>query len=196
MKQIKSFDQYLAKKMEWHDELIKLREIILQFDLEETIKWGSPVYTFQGKKVLGLGAFKSYVGIWFFQGVYLKDKKKLLVNAQENKTKALRQWRFQSTDEINGRLIAQYISEAVENTKLGKEVKPSKVKSLSIPEELEGALKRDHKLKHSFEHLTPGKQREYFEYIGQAKRETTRQSRLEKSIPLILDGKGLNDKYR
>jgi uncharacterized protein YdeI (YjbR/CyaY-like superfamily) len=118
------------------------------------------------------------------------------VNASEEKTKALRQWRFQSIKEINPKLVKAYILEAIENAKAGKELKPEKKKNVKLPLELESALKKDKKLNTNFSSLTPYKQREYIDYILDAKQEKTRNARIEKSIPLILAGKGLNDKYR
>lgn len=180
----------------WAEELELLYTIVRSTELEETIKWGGPCFTINGKNVLGIGGFKSYVGIWFHQGVFLKDPKKVLVNASAEKTKALRQWRFQSKKEMDPKLIKAYILEAIENAKGGKDLKPERKKNAEIPHELESALLKDKKLNSSFNLLTPFKQREYTEYISDAKQEKTRIARVEKSIPLILAGKGLNDKYR
>ncbi len=132
-----------------------------------------------------------------FNGVFLKDKHNMLVNAQENKTKALRQMRFKSIKEIDKDLVLQYVKEAIENQKLGKEIKPERGKKETIiPKELKVLLDADKKLKLAFENLTPFKQREYCEYISSAKREITKQSRLNKIKPMILEGCGLNDKYK
>jgi len=187
----------LIKEMKpWVSEVTLLREIALSSGLEEGIKWGVPVFMVEGKNVLGIGAFKSYVGLWFYQGVFLIDPKKVLINAQEGKTKALRQWRFTSLEEINPTLIKKYIKEAIKFTKEGKELKPKLKKAVPIPAELLSAFKKEKQLKSSFERLTPGKQREYLEYIAEAKAEATRLRRVEKSIPIILAGKGLHDKYK
>jgi uncharacterized protein YdeI (YjbR/CyaY-like superfamily) len=189
-------EDFLAKQVRWKEALIKFREILLNTELDESIKWGSPVYHLGGKNVLGIGAFKSYVGLWFFQGALLKDPKKLLVNAQDGKTKAQRQLRFTSEEEINYYLVKAYIDEAIQNQKAGKEIKADTNKLLIIPDELKSALKADMGLKTSFEQFTPGKQREFAEYVMEAKQEVTRLKRLEKVIPMIKDGIGLNDKYR
>lgn len=180
----------------WAEELELLYSIVRSTELEETIKWGGPCFTINGKNVLGIGGFKSYVGIWFNQGVFLKDPQKVLVNASEGKTKALRQWRFQSKKEINPKLVKAYILEAIENAKQGKELKPEKKETGELPDELKSVLKKDKKLNTEFSALSPFKQREYIEYIADAKQEKTRIARVEKSVPLILQGKGLNDKYR
>lgn len=180
----------------WAEEIEILYSIIRSTDLVETTKWGGPCFTINGKNVLGIGGFKSYLGIWFYQGVFLKDAKNVLINASEGKTKALRQWRFNSKDEIDSKLVKSYILEAIENAKAGKELKPEKKLTGTMPDELANALKKNKKLKSNFESLTPFKQREYIAYISEAKQEKTRQTRAEKSIILIGQGKGLNDKYR
>lgn len=195
MKTYNNVDEYISKNESWRDALNKLRQIILSTQLQETIKWGAPVYTFEGKNIVGLGAFKSYVGIWFFQGALLSDKHKKLVNAQEGKTKALRQWRFNSVEEIDDAAILEYLHEAIQNQKAGREIKPSK-KPLIIPVELHKAFDDNPKLKISFGKLGLSRQREFAEYIMEAKREETRMKRLYKVIPLILEQKGLNDRYR
>ncbi|MBG6132520.1 uncharacterized protein YdeI (YjbR/CyaY-like superfamily) [Aquimarina sp. EL_43] len=196
MQKNKSVEEFISKNKEWKEALEILRTIMLTTEMKETIKWGVPVYTINDKNVIGIGAFKSYVGIWFYQGVFLEDKAKKLLNAQEGKTKGLRQWRFNSTDDIDKKLILQYVTEAIRNQKDGKEIKPERSKTIEIPSELLTALNANDNLKKSFEQLTPFKQREYSEYIATAKREATRISRLEKINPMILDGIGLNDKYR
>ncbi len=196
MKKSKSVEDFLKQHMEWASALKPLREVALSTGLEETIKWGAPVYTWNGKNIIGLGAFKSYVGVWFYQGVFLKDEAKRLINAQEGKTKALRQWRFANADEIEEDVLRSYIFEAIENQKLGKEVKPERKKGVDIPLELAGALKENLDLKEAFGNFTPGKQREFAAYISEAKRAATKISRLEKIVPMILAGIGLNDKYK
>ena len=156
-----------------------------------------PTYCLNGKNVLGIGAFKEHFCLWFHNGVFLKDKFNLLINAQENKTKALRQMRFKSNEEINETVVLAYVKEAIENQRLGKEIKPKrKTKTVTIPVELSFVLKANKELNISFKALTPGKQRDYCEYVSEAKREATKQSRLEKIIPMIIAGVGLNDKYK
>lgn len=196
MKKPATVDSFLQEHEQWREALTKLRALLLASGLEETIKWGQPAYTLDGKNVAGLGAFKSYAGIWFFQGGLLEDKYGKLVNAQEGKTQAMRQWRFQSAEEIDEKLVLEYIAEAMRYQQAGREAKPAPNKPLLLPEELSAALKSNTQLAERFAQLSPGKQREYAGYIGEAKREATRAQRLEKCIPLILEGKGLNDKYK
>jgi uncharacterized protein YdeI (YjbR/CyaY-like superfamily) len=196
MKRYKTVDEYISSGKQWNNALKKLRNIILRTELKENVKWGAPVYTIDNKNVVGLGAFKSYVGLWFFRGALLKDKRKKLVSAQEGVTKALRQWRFNSADEIDEKLILEYLKEAIKNQKEGKEIKPSKKYAIKVPKELTVLFKKNQKFKECFDQLTPLKQREYCDYIAEAKREATKISRIEKMIPMIQKGVGLDDKYR
>lgn len=195
MKKIYAVEEYIEENNHFGDALTLLRDIINTTELEETVKWSALVYTLNNKNVIGLGAFKKHFGIWFFNGVFLKDEHNVLVNAQEEKTKALRQMRFESIDDIDENLVLAYVKEAIENQKLGKEIKPDRRKKETvIPPELQNVLVND--LKTSFENLSPYKQREYCEYISSAKREATKQTRIEKIKPMILQGVGLNDKYK
>lgn len=200
MKKITSPEAYLQEHPEYAEELRLLLEIVRQFpELEEAMKWSLPVYSVGGKNVVGLGAFKSYVGLWFFQGVFIQDRQGLLINANEEETKALRQMRFESgMEEIaeKRQIIEEYIQQAIQNQLAGREIKPEKKGAPEIPEILQKELDRDPELQARFLELTQFKQREYCEHISSAKREATQKSRLEKSLPLILAGKGLNDKYR
>jgi uncharacterized protein YdeI (YjbR/CyaY-like superfamily) len=180
----------------WSEELLMLRDIILETGLKEEIKWGGPLYTQDGRHVLAIGGFKNYFTIWFHHGVFLSDPKKVLVNAGEGRTRGLRQWRFGSAAEIKPGVIKKYIREAIKNSKEGKEIKPEKKAPIPIPVEMQAAFRKDKTLKPAFQKLTPGKQREYLEYITEAKTEATRMKRVEKIGPMILAGKGLNDKYR
>jgi len=180
----------------WQKELEFLRAIINKRELVETRKWGGEVYTFNNGNVLMIGAFKSHVGLWFYNGVFLKDPYGVLENAQEGKTKAMRHWKFTSLDEMDAKKIAEYIQEAIENEMQGLKWKPEKSEEVEIPEILQEALNSNKEFKTAFDKLTPFKQKEYVEHIDTAKRENTKISRLEKIKPMILEGVGLNDKYR
>ncbi|NCO62959.1 MAG: hypothetical protein GW839_05065 [Flavobacteriales bacterium] len=194
MKKPSSVEDYIEQS-HFSEALQLLRAIITSTELEETIKWNAPVYSLKGKNVIGLGAFKHHFGIWFFNGVFLKDDHKQLVNAQE-KTKGLRQMRFESIEDINKNMVLAYVKEAIQNQKLGREIKPEKTKTVVIPKALKSALNIDTDFNTCFMSLTPYKQKEYCEYIETAKREATVLSRLEKIKPLIKKGIGLNDKYK
>jgi len=193
-------DQYIRKHSQWEKALNMLRDLIHQSELKEEVKWGGPAYTLQKKNVIGIGAFKNYVALWFFQGNFLKDEQKKLVNAQEGKTKALRQWRFSSIEEIENdkAIIQQYIQEAIDNQKAGKVVKVERRKdnTVIIPPLLLEYFNQHPKTLQQFNTFSPSKQREYAEYISEAKRESTQRKRIEKIALLILAGKGLHDQYK
>lgn len=179
----------------WAEELEILKSIINKTQLIETEKWGAPIYTHNSKNVIGIGGFKSYFGIWFFNGVFLKDEMNLLINANEENTKGLRQMRFQSIEEINEKVILEYINEAIANEEKGLKIKPESKKKITC-KLLETELESDIDLKQAFDSFTPYKQREFKEYINEAKQEKTKLTRLEKIKPMILSNIGLNDKYR
>ena len=183
------------KTNQWDNEIEQLHAIIRKTSLIETTKWGGPVYTHNNKNVLGIGGFKSYFGIWFYNGVFLKDEKKLLINANEENTKSLRQMRFNSVNEIDEKLILAYIKEAIEIEGKGLAI-PKEKKETIIPELLQKELDRNLELSSKFNSFSPYKQREFIEYITSAKQEKTQMTRLEKVITMILEGRGLNDKYR
>lgn len=193
---VKSFEEYAEKHQKWKEQLQQLRELLLSTELKETIKWGAPTYVLNNKNVVGLGAFKNHCALWFFNGAFLQKNTELLVNAQEEKTKALRQIRFEENDQLQLSVLKKYVEEAIQLQKAGKEIKPRKSKPIEIPTELEKAFKNDASLKSAFEKFTKGKQREFTEHIANAKREATRISRLQKCIPMMKAGIGLNDKYR
>ena len=185
----------MSTAQHWQEELELLQSIIRKASLEETIKWGIPVFTFNGRNVVGVAGFKSHFTLWFYQGVFLNDESKVLTNAQEGKTKSLRQWRFTDREQINEPLILAYLQEAIENEKQGKQLKPEAKGKMAIPPILEDALK-DQTLRQCFESLTPYKQNEYVEYITEAKQDKTKLARLEKIKPLIMQRVGLHDKYK
>ncbi|TRX37375.1 hypothetical protein FNW52_05275 [Flavobacterium sp. ZT3R18] len=187
----------MDKINQWSEELETLKSIIAKTALVETTKWGGCVYVLDNKNVIGVAGFKNFFTLWFFNGVFLKDEKKHLVNSNEGVTKSLRQWRFTSKEEINETEILAYIQEAIENEKQGKIIKPEKTKAtITIPNIFQKELNTDTKLEEAFLKFSPYKQREFLEYIETAKREETKLSRIEKIKPMILDNIGLNDKYR
>jgi uncharacterized protein YdeI (YjbR/CyaY-like superfamily) len=145
MKRAETVDEYIGSAADWKGALARLRKILNSTELEETVKWGAPCYTIDGKNVVGVGAYKAYCGLWFFQGALLADKRNLLINAQDGKTKALRQWRFQSTSEIDARLIKAYVKEAIDVQRKGLAIKPERGKRVELPPELAGALRADKK---------------------------------------------------
>jgi len=179
----------------WLEELEFLKSIIAKTELTETTKWGGCVYVLDNKNVVGIGGFKNYFTIWFFNGVFLKDEKKVLVNAQEGVTKSLRQWRFISKDDVDESLVLEYIQEAIENEKQGIKTQKAEV-TVEMPEIFQKELDVDANLAEAFLKFSPYKQKEFLEYIVEAKREETKRSRIEKIKPMILENIGLNDKCR
>lgn len=188
-----NWDQY---RRQWDLAEERMQQIIAQTSLKKEFKWGTDVYTFQGKNVVSWGGFKSFFSIWFYNGVFLKDKEKVLVSASEGKTKSLRQWRFTQAEEIDEKKILAYINESIQTIKDGKELKPEKSKPKEVEGILKSALDNDSQLQSAFYSLTPGKQKEYIEYIDEAKQEKTKLSRLQKITSLVLQGKGLHDQYK
>ena len=191
-----SVSQIIDTNQHYSEELRELRRILLSLPLKETVKWGAPCYTHAGKNVVSIGGFKQYFGLWFFQGALLDDAAGHLVNAQEGKTKALRQWRMQSMDDIDAKAIRRYVEEAINLVATGQEIRASRPATLDLPPELEQGLGRTRGARTAFHALTPGRQREYARYISEARREATRLSRVEKVLPMILRGSGLYDRYR
>lgn len=183
------------KVNKWEEELLFLKSIIDKTELVETIKWGGPIYVYNKRNVIGIGGFKDYFAIWFLNGVFLKDEKKRLINAQEDKTKSMRQWRFTSKDEVNEKEVLEYIVEAIENEKQGKIIKPTKKEAI-VSEFFQKELDQNPALAEAFQKFSPYKQYEFLEYVETAKQEKTKLSRIEKIVPMILENIGLNDKYR
>ena len=188
-------DEYLAEHSRWRAQLEAFREVLLAVGLNEDIKWGIPAYLCGGTNLIGFAGFKQHCALWFHQGVFLKDEAGVLVNAQEGKTQAMRQWKFTAGEDVPRDLLRGYALEAIENHQAGKRVKPVS-RQLNVPVELETAMSEDPSLRKAFNSLTPGKQKEYAEHIASAKQEKTRLTRLEKARPQILAGVGLHDKYR
>lgn len=188
---------YINSQEKWQNELKIIRSVLLELPLEEDIKWGIPAYIYKKKNIFGLSAFKNYCGIWFHHGCFLKDEANILINAQKDKTKGMRQMRFNSEDDIDINVLKQYVLEAMSNSEAGLEIKPKRnTNPLVIPKELKHEFVKNEKLAMMFNEFTLSKQREFCNHILSAKREATKQSRIEKIIPMILNKVGLNDKYR
>lgn len=187
-------DFFFSKAQKWQEEFEKLRTIILDCGLTEELKWGSPCYTFQKSNVVLIHGFKEYCALLFHKGALLKDTDSILIQQTEN-VQAARQIRFTSVQQIVDMepTLKAYINEAIEVEKAGLKVDFKKTSEFTIPEEFQKALEEDHALRAAFEALTPGRQRGYLLYFSQPKQSKTRKSRVEKCIPLIFDGMGLND---
>lgn len=192
----KSPEEFWEANKKYNKQLKALRQVMLDCGLSETFKWSFPTYTHKGANLISIAGFKDYYGIWFFQGVFLSDEAKVLTNAQKGKTKAMRQWKFDTRVEIDYDLVRTYIFEAIENQKLGKVVKVTIDTSYDMPTILSDALARYTELSEKFYALTSGRQKEYANYIADAKQESTKLKRIDKIIPIVIAGKGLNDRYR
>jgi uncharacterized protein YdeI (YjbR/CyaY-like superfamily) len=188
------FDFFFDKAKQWQKEFEKLRAIALDTGLEEELKWGCPCYTYQEKNIFLIHGFKEYCAILFFKGALLNDTDNILIQQTEN-VQAARQIRFTSLKEIVDleKVIKTYMYEALEVEKSGIKVPMKKTKEFEMPEEFQKRLDENLLLKEAFEGLTPGRQRAYLLYFSSAKQSKTREARIEKYIPEILNGKGLND---
>lgn len=190
-------EQYIQQHPQWEEKMNQIKDILDESELQPAIKWGAPVYTLKNKNLVGMVGFKDHLGIWFFQGALIDDRYGVLENAQEGKTKALRHLKLKATEDVPTKILEEYIQQTVDLQKAGKEIKPKKnTKKVVIPEELTDALKKDSTAKKGFEGLTLSRKREYAEHISSAKQDATKQRRLKKILPMIAEGKGLNDKYR
>ncbi|MEM1188513.1 MAG: DUF1801 domain-containing protein [Pseudomonadota bacterium] len=192
----KSVETYLAQKTQWQEELTQLRALILSTGLGETVKWGAPCYVHQGQNVVGLLAFKDYFGLWFYLGARLADDAGVLINAQEGKTRDLRQWRMTSAADIRPKLVKTYLEAAKRLAESGEKPTRRAASPDAACPELAALLDADPKAKTAYAALTPGRRREYAAHINAAKRAATREKRALDALPLIRAGKGLNDKYR
>ncbi|QHV97518.1 YdeI/OmpD-associated family protein [Spirosoma endbachense] len=187
-------DFYFSKAQTWQKEREQLRELVLDCGLIEVVKWGSPCYTFQKSNIVLIHVFKGYCALLFFKGALLQNADGILVQQSEN-VQAGRQIRFTNVREIVQLkpLLKAYIYEAIEVEKAGLTVKFKKSAEFAIAEEFQNKLATNPALKTAFDALTPGRQRAYLLYFSQAKQAQTRESRVEKCMPQILNGKGLND---
>lgn len=186
----------MSESKKWHEELELLKSIFEKAGLSKTIKWGTEVYTHNGRNVVACLGFKEFFSLWFYDGVFLSDSYKVLYTASNGETKALRQWRFTSIEEIDEDKIMAYIQESIANVEKGKVWKKEKSKPLEVPELLKSAFEENPALETAFFGLTPFKQKEYIQHINSARREETKITRLDKMIPMILQNEGLHDKHR
>jgi uncharacterized protein YdeI (YjbR/CyaY-like superfamily) len=187
-------DFFFRKAKQWQEELKKLRSIALDCPLTEELRWGKPCYTFQDSNIVLIHAFKEYCALLFFKGALLKDAKGILIQQTEN-VQAARQVRFTNVRQIVEleSIVKAYILEAIEVEKAGLKVKLKRTSEFTIPDEFQAKLDKLPALKMAFAALTLGRQRGYLLHFSGAKQSKTRESRVEKCIPQILNGKGLDD---
>jgi len=186
--------QFLSKAKKWQDEMTLLREIITECDLEEDFKWMHPCYTLNNANIVLIHGFKDYCALLFFKGVLMKDEKGILIQQTEN-VQDRRQLRFKNTAEIEKleSVIREYIQEAIAIEKAGLKVVMKTTAQYQMPDEFQTVLEDMPELKKAFYSLTPGRQKAYLLYFSSAKQAKTREARIEKYIPKIMDGKGLDD---
>jgi len=187
-------DFYFNKAQKWQEEIEKLRMIALGCDLTEELKWGCPCYTFKGANIVLIHVFKEYCAFLFFKGALLNDTHNILIQQTEN-VQVPRQVRFTNIREIveQETILKAYIYEAVDVEKAGLKVELKKTKDFAVPVEFQDKLDHIPALKTAFEALTPGRQRGYLFYFSQPKQSKTREARVEKYMPQIMNGKGLDD---
>ncbi len=188
-------DQFLDKATKWKKEMALLREIVLESNgLVEDYKWMHPCYTLLGKNVVLIHEFKEYCALLFHKGVLLKDPEGILIQQTEN-VQSARQLRFTNIEEIREleSVIVAYIHEAIAIEASGAKVVLKETTDYAIPEEFQKRLDEDPILKNAFAALTPGRQRGYLFYFSQAKQSKTREARIEKYLPNIYRGKGIDD---
>ncbi len=187
-------DEFINSADKWQEEFKTLRTILLGCNLAEDLKWGKPCYTFENNNIVLMHGFKEYCALLYIKGSLMRDPFGVLVQQTEN-VQAGRQIRFKNIREITAMetILKDYVREAIEVEKAGLEVEFKKNTEYAIPEELQKKLDENPALKTAFEALTPGRQRGYILYFSDPKQVKTRESRVEKCIPQILNGKGLND---
>jgi uncharacterized protein YdeI (YjbR/CyaY-like superfamily) len=187
-------DFYFDENEKWQKEIEKMRSIVLDCGLNEELKWGCPCYRYNDANVVLIHVFKEYCAFLFFKGALLNDPNGILIQQTEN-VQAARQMRFTNLKEIVKleATIKAYIYEAIEVEKAGLQVKLKKTSEFNMPEEFQKRLNKNKALRTAFESLTPGRQRAYLLHFSSAKQTKTRESRIEKYIPQILEGKGIDD---
>lgn len=185
---------FFDKSTKWQDAYQELRDIVLSLDLTEELKWGCPCYTYDKNNVVLIHGFKDYCALLFMKGAIMKDRKNILVQQTEN-VQSARQIRFTNLNEIvkQKSVIKSYIKNAIEVEKSGVKIEMKKTTEYKIPDEFQTALNEMTELKTAFYKLTPGRQRGYLLHFSSAKQSKTRNERIEKYIPKILDCKGLDD---
>lgn len=194
MSQNQKVDFFFEKTSKWKDCYALLRKLVLETGLTEELKWGHPCYTLKGANVVLIHGFKEYCALLFHKGALLEDSSDMLIQQTKN-VQAARQIRFSDFGEIDKKQkeIKAYIFQAIEVEKAGLQVELKKTDEFEMVDEFKQVLEDDSNLKKAFYALTPGRQRAYLLHFSQAKQSKTRTSRIEKNIPAILDGKGLND---
>ena len=187
-------DAFFARTKGWADEMRALRELVLPTGLAEDLKWGVPCYSLEGRNVVLIHAFKDYCALLFFKGALLKDPKALLVQQTEN-VQSSRQLRFSAAAQIQKMtpVILNFLKQAIEAERAGRKVALKTTRQFAVPEEFKNQLEASTELQLAFESLTPGRQRAYLLFFSSAVQAKTREARIQKCLPQIMQGKGLDD---
>ncbi len=187
-------DFYFSKEKKWQDEITKMRAIVLSCGLTEELKWGCPCYTLEGQNVVLIHVFKEYCAYLLFKGALMNDEHTILVHQSKN-VQSARQIRFTNVSEVTSqqKILKEYLLHAIEIEKSGLKVELKKTEEYDVPVEFEDKLNAMPALKKAFEKLTPGRRRAYLLFFSAPKQSKTREARIEKYIPQIMQGKGLND---
>jgi len=183
---------FVERSDKWSAEFVKLRQIVLEFGLSEELKWGVPCYSLDGSNIVLMHGFKEYCALLFFKGALMDDPESILVQQTEN-VQAARQIRFTRASEITKKTLKPYIQNAIDVEKSGARVDFKETEEFEIPEEFQNKMDEVPALRYAFDALTPGRQRGYLLYFADARQAKTRESRIKKYMPKILDGKGLKD---
>lgn len=186
-------DEFVSRAKDWQVEIQMLRSILLDCGLDEELKWGKPCFMFEGHNLAIIQPFKQHCSLMFFKGALIEDTHKLLRSQGANTQSAMR-LEFTGSDQIKKSVVKAYVKQAMAVEKAGLKVDFKAKEELELPEELIDILNRDNKLSKAFDALTPGRRRGYVLHFGGAKQSSTRIARIEKSIPKILAGKGINDR--
>ena len=186
-------DAFVSRAKRWQGEIQKLRSILLECGLDEDLKWGKPCFSFEGTNVAIIQPFKEHCSLMFFKGALLKNNQGLLRSQGENTQSAMR-LEFTSEAQVKKAMVESYVKEAIAVEKQGLTVDFKAKRELELPQELTQILEKNRRLAKAFEALTPGRKRAYVMHFSGAKQSQTRTARIEKVIPMILAGKGMNDR--
>ena len=186
-------EAFVSRAKAWQGEMQKLRSILSDCGLDEELKWGKPCFMFEGKNVAIIQPFKEHCSLMFFKGALLEDSHGLLRSQGENTQSAMR-LEFTSEAQVKKAIVESYVKAAIAAEKQGLKVDFKAKRELELPEELTQVLEKNRRLAKAFEALTPGRKRAYVLHFTGAKQSRTRSARIEKVIPMILAGKGMNDR--
>lgn len=187
-------DAYLDGVKHWKNELHRLREVVLQSELDEGFKWRTPCYMVDGRNIAMIGGFKAHCLIAFFKGALLKDPHGLLVQQGPN-TESSRSFQFTSLEQIDRHAgdILDFIRQAIQVEREGIKIDFTTVEETPVPEEFERRFAENAALKAAFDALTPGRRKAYYLHVAGAKQAATRDARIDQAVPRIMKGKGLHD---